>query len=289
MIYKNKFNLTGTDVQQAIVKEALDKIMFPWERIHLPGEPVEIGWMDLNNGMFAINIEPPAKSIKLEYEYAYPTEVTDDTDIHRIHGTHEHPEGDKPEPLVGRLHGRLYILGVFYPGTGRIYIDNALANHPEMAQATVSAEIAHSVDEFLPLSDSQRDAIMKLMHGGGTDEHTWWEKVDYGAEYWSLVGESFMQAFTIAYSDMPFGNTADFVHSLKPEQIPDLRKIVGIERTDAEPAPMPHVPAPTEVVEYETFPPSKVYHRLSHYDSPNRVGVLITDTTGYRPCKKCKP
>ena len=50
MIYKNKFNLTGTDQQQAIVKEALDTIYFPWDRLKFPTEPVEIGWQDLNHG-----------------------------------------------------------------------------------------------------------------------------------------------------------------------------------------------------------------------------------------------
>lgn len=227
MLYKNKWNLTGTDEQQKIVQEALDKVMFPWDKLSLPGVP-EIGWRDLNTMAASIVNNPLPRQ-------------------------HEH-DGDEPEPLAGKLNGRKYILGVFYPLSARIYVDNALVDYPELAQSTVSAEIAHSVDEFLPLTDDQRTAIMRLMHSGSEDDHTWWEKVDYGAEYYSLIGESFMQAFTIAYSDMPFGNASDFVHSLRYDQIPELRKIVGIERTDATPPtetpamppPPPHNPTKEE-------------------------------------------
>lgn len=275
MIYKNKFNLTGTVEQQEIVKQALDKIMFPWERIHLPSEPVEIGWTDLNNGMFRI----------AQHGEGVP----------HAHAGEKHPEGEGPEPLLGRFEGRLYILGVFYPGSGRIYVDSALVGYPELAQSTVSAEIAHSVDEFLPLTDEQRAQIMALFHDGGHDAHTWWERYNYSTEYYSLIGESFMQAFTIAYSDMPFGNASDFEHALRYDQIPALRQIIGIERTDAEPIPItptPRVPeeptpAPEPPKQYEHFKGSKVYHDLSHYDK--REGEIITDVTGLRPCKICKP
>ena len=199
MIYKSKFLLTGTAQQIAIVAEALDKIKFPWERLTFPKEPVEIGWKDLNNGLY--------RSMDIK----------------------KHESG-----TLGIIEGRKYTLGIFYTHSGRIYIDNYLVNYPEIAQSTVSAEIAHAVDYFLPLTDSQRNEIMALMHGGSTVEHghSWWEKYDYGAEYYTLVGESFMQAFTVAYSDMPFGNASDFTHSITPEQAPALRKILGIERTD---------------------------------------------------------
>lgn len=250
MIYKNKFNLTGTTLQQDIVKTALDKIYFPWERLHFPSEPVEIGWKDLNTTQ---SREAHGLSAKL------------------------HQSG-----TIGIIDGRKYVLGVMYTHTGSIYIDNYLVNYPEIAQSTVSAEIAHDVDYFLPLTEAQRTQLMTLMHGGSTADHghSWWEKFDYGAEYYTLVGESFMQAFTLAYSDMPFGNASDFTHSITPEQAPEVRRIIGIERTDYT-APKPP--------QYEVFPPSKIYHKLTHYDGADRVGKLITDTTGYKPCKKCKP
>lgn len=235
------WTLTGTARQQEIVRGAFEQIKFPFDRLTLPGSP-ELGWRDLNGGEF------------------------------RSHQD-EHHEGDKPEPLMGRMgEQRNYILGVFYPGSARIYLDNALVDYPEIAQATVSAEIAHAVDEFLPLSDAQRDTIMSLLHGDFPDEHSWWEKVDYSAEYYSLVGETFMILFTKAYSDIPFGNAEDFVHSganVTPECI---RQVIGIERTDS----------------FIRCGSSKVYHRPEHHlhcKSP----APISDTTGLRPCKVCKP
>ena len=196
MLYKNKFNLTGTEEQQAIVKDALDKIYFPWERLTFPAIP-EIGWKNLNG--------------------------------QSLEGALQHKSGTK-----GIIDGREYTLGVFYTHSGNIYIDNLLVNYPEYAKTTVSAEIAHSVDQFLPLTTDQHYAIKALMHNGdGTDHsHDWWEKFDYGTEYFHLIGEAFMQAFTLAYSDMPFDNSS-FTHGITKEQAPELRKIIGIQRTDA--------------------------------------------------------
>lgn len=264
------WTLTGTAEQQSVVREAFAAIKFPFERLTLPSSP-EIGWRDLNSGMFRVH----------------------QTDVGpHLHETGDHHgEGDGPEPLMGRFGTqRNYILGVFYPGTARIYIDNALVNHPELAQSVVSAEIAHAVDEFLPLTDEQRDRIMLLLHGGEHDDHSWWEKVDYGAEYPSLVGETFMILFTNAYSNIPFGNAEDFTHSgagIAPEAI---RDIIGIRRTDEPeiaPAPAPATPEaiPAPFVRYGR---SKIYHRPDHYEKKTN-GVPVTDPFGLRPCKICKP
>ncbi len=60
------------------------------------------------------------------------------------------------------------------------------------------------------------------------------------------------------------------------------------------PEPAPVVPAPEPVkepeapkTEYEVFGTSKTYHRRSHY--PTKEGKVITDTTGFKACKVCKP
>lgn len=259
MIYKDTWNLTGTDQQIKIVKDALDKIFFPWERLNLPKKPTEIGWRDLNNGMYAKD------------------------------GVDEH--GDKFESIAGKLdkpsevrsfhggidHVRNYIFGVMYPASGRLYIDNYLVQRPDMAAATVSAEIAHDVDYFLPLTDDQRNQIMALLHPNGPDEHSWWEKQDYGVEYFDLVGESFMILFTDAYSDIPFGNRDDFSHPGNPLLAPQIRKIIGVERTDAviEPAK-----------EYFKTVSSKTYHSKKHGNM--KIGISkITDIRGLKPCKIC--
>ncbi len=92
-----------------------------------------------------------------------------------------HPSGEygEAEGLDGKLEGRKYVLGVFYPSNGYIYIDNLLVSYPSYAKTTVSAEIAHSVDEFLPMSDEMRNKIMTLIHGGDTTAHghSWWENM----------------------------------------------------------------------------------------------------------------
>lgn len=250
------WNLTGTEQQQQIVLEALKKIHFPFERLQLPRIPTEIGWMDLNDGMFNIN----GLDSNGEKFDTITGKLDKPTEKHRAHG--------------GVDHIRNYIFGVMHPASGRMYIDNWLVNRPDLAMATVSAEIAHDVDYFLPLNDSQREEIMKLLHPNGEDHHTWWERVDYGAEYYSLVGETFMILFTDAYSDIPFGDRSDFAHTGSPELAPAIRKIIGIERTDAK----------TNI--YWKTKGSKIYH-AKHHGKMNPH--TITDISGLRPCKICKP
>lgn len=229
------WKISGTTSQQTIILTALGKIKFPFDRMRLPAQ-AEIGWDDLNA---------------------------------------ESARADAGEPLVGRLKGRKYILGLFYPSTGSIYIDVGLENEPEIAESVVSAEVAHAVDEYLPLSDAQRGKLMALVHPVGADSHSWWEKSDYEAEYYSLVGESFMIMFTRAYSDVPFGNAADFVHPCDKVAPADIRAAIGIERTDA-------------AAQFVRFPGSKVYHKRSHYPAKANA-IPVTSVAGLRPCKVCKP
>ncbi len=249
MIYQNTWNLTGTEQQQQIVKEALDKIMFPWEKLKLPNAPVEIGWDNLN----------------VTYE------------------KRQHTESQAPEPLLGMINGRKYTLGVFYPGIGSIFIDNDLVKYPAEAQTTVSAEIAHSADEFY-MNNSMRKSIMLLMHSNEADSHTWWEKVDYNTEYFSLIGEGFMQVFTFAYSDMPFSGAEAFEHRITKEQAPMVRKILGIERTDMD----------VSVQNKNYFARLGAY--VFHDTHKNKFANITTFATreeainaGLRPCLICKP
>jgi len=250
MIYKQIFDLIGTTKQVNIIKEGLDKIKFPWERITPPERVFKIGWQDLNNGLFA-------KA--------------------RAHKGH----GNEPVSITGKLNGRKYIMGVFYPHNGDIFVDNKLVNYPEIAQTTVSAEAAHLADEYLPLTDAQRLALHKLMHPGGIipkDEAFWWEKIDYETEYFSLAGEFFMCLFTLAYSDMLF-DASGFTHTIEPNLIPKVREIIGIERTDLVPA--------TPLKEFKVIGTSKIYHKLSHY--PAKSGKIVTNISKLTPCKTCKP
>jgi hypothetical protein len=257
MIYKDIFNLTGTEQQQQIVKEGLDAIKFPFERLHPRFGTAEIGWANLNGQALQtglpnnqqVQVEDvkavvaDAKPLTKDDITAYPEDVAKiNPDVANEVIRHHDDDGDgvidpdKHEPLMGRLEGREYVLGVFYPYNGAIFLDNALVDYPHYAQTTVSAEIAHSVDEFIPLTDEQRDEIMKLVNGGDDTGLTWWEKVDYSAEYYSLIGETFMILFTYAYSDLGFEGADEFVYHGDPSMGEAVRTILGIDRTDAQPA-----------------------------------------------------
>jgi hypothetical protein len=266
MIYKTVFNLTGTEKQQQIVKDALDAIKFPFERLKFRRGTATIGWANLNgqalNSGLPQNAEVPVEEIKATIEEAVPlteehlTAYPEDVKVveeqlenprpHRHHEEHHEPETEaghssdptRFEPLMGRLNGREYILGVFYPYSGDIYIDNLLVNYPSYAQTTVSAEVAHGVDEFLPMNSTHREQIMMLVNGGTVGDLTWWEKVDYGSEYYNLVGETFMILFTYAYSDLGFEGAEDFTYHGDNTMGDEIRAILGINRTDE------HIPAP---------------------------------------------
>lgn len=275
MLYKGIFNLTGTEQQQQIVKEALDSIYFPFDKLHPRFGTAEIGWANLNGQALQTGL-PNNQQVQVEEAKAavadatvltkdditaYPEDVANvNHDVANSVVRHHDDDGDgeidpnKHEPLMGRLEGRQYVLGVFYPYNGSIYLDNALVDYPHYAKTTVSAEIAHSVDEFIPLTDEQRDEIMKLVNGGDDTGLTWWEKVDYNAEYYNLIGETFMILFTYAYSDLGFEGADEFTYHGDPTMGDEVRAIVGIDRTDEQPqlpidAPTTgttDVPAPTE-------------------------------------------
>jgi hypothetical protein len=234
MIYKEVFDLRGTTAQQQIAKEALDAIKFPFERITFPRGRAIIGWANLNGQTLATEHAQLDEGISPQNLTSERMHSSANRDA-RHHEDGEHPAKDTDtEPLEGEVDGRKYVLGVFYPSTGNIYVDNALINYPNLAKTTISAEVAHGVDEFLPLTDEQRQQIMAIAHHGDTTEHghTWWEKVDYGSEYYTLLGETFMILFTYAYSDLPFEGAEDFIHPGNPDMGDDIRRVLGIQRTD---------------------------------------------------------
>lgn len=175
--------------------------------------------------------------------------------------------------IEGELLGRKYTLGVFYPGSGKIFVDNALTTLPGAAEATIVAEIAHAVDEFLPLTEAMRDEFIRLLNDGQPNDNTWWEKSDYNAEYFTLEGEAFMFLFCRAYSDIPFGDVSSFEDQGENVTAEQVRGVIGIERTDASPKD-----------DYVSFGRSVIYHLASHYHRP---GTPVTDLSKFRPCKIC--
>ena len=261
------WNLTGTEPQKSIVRQAFERIKFPFEVLALPGTP-ELGWRDLNGSD--------------EWWLAEGGTARK----HEGHGTPA-PDGERPEPLNGELEGRKWVMGVFFPSSARIYLDVRLEPYPELAMSVVSAEIAHAVDEFLPLSEEQRQAIMAILHPEGADHHTWWERSDYNAEYYTLVGEEFMRLFTKAYSDIPFGDSSAFAHGHVQVDPKAVRQIIGIERTDAPPEPAPA----THTHTYVRYGKSKIVHKPTHYDNKVPTETIEAEhiPAGYRACKVCKP
>lgn len=246
------WTLTGTARQQEIIREAFARIHFPFERLHLPGSP-ELGWRDLNGS-----------------DDWWLAEGGQEARGARRHEGKHAPRDGKPEPLNGELEGRKWIMGVFFPGDARVFIDLALEQYPELAHAVVGAEVAHAVDEFLPMTDDQRNAIMALWHKDGADDHTWWEKVDYSKEYYTLGGEAFMHEFVNAYSDIDFGDKSAFGHHDAGCDPEDIRRILGIARTDT----------------FVFYGRSKIYHKPTHY---RHAGTPLVSLDGYRACKVCKP
>ncbi len=193
------WNLTGTDRQIAVAREAFNRIKFPFGRLTLPGTP-ELGWMNLNSGTAWA-----AKGAKLHEG--------------KRHGV---------DSLEGEINGRRATLGAIWPDTGRIVVDVSLESQPELAMAVIGAEIAHAVDFFLPMTDAMRNEFLRLWNVEGS---TWWEVADYSAEYFRLGGEAFMDEFVKAYSDLDLGSTGAFIHDAGVEAA-DVRRILGIERTD---------------------------------------------------------
>ncbi len=242
------YELQGSEAQQQILAGCFEPgspyfIRFPWARLSPPSRPVPIGWQDLNAG-------------GLQYSH------------------------DEAHTVTRSIEGREFVAGVFWTD-GRIYIDYRCEAQPELAREVLSAELAHSVDFFLPLTDAQKTDLMFVWHGGYFDDHSWWEKADYSGEYFDLGGEAFMAAFTLAYSDMAPDQSA-FTHKLRSEDVPRVREIVGVD-------------VPPVVVRISNrmrfHRASCVYVRLALAVS-HRTTEMTRDAAvalGLVPCRRCKP
>jgi hypothetical protein len=108
-------------------------------------------------------------------------------------------------------------------GVHRIYLSEKLkAAATEKVATIVLEEAAHHVDHLL-LNDRQRKEIFALVHGGKDEPHGHgWDKGDY----WDQVGETFMAAFVLAYSDFT-PDQGGFTHKVTPAMAEALRRIIG--------------------------------------------------------------
>ncbi len=235
VVGNGKWVLRGTEKQNDILRPVFEPgspsyIAFPWERINdLPTFPVPISWDDLNDdgGTFG---EHEAKEEIIVVDAGKPQPLNP----HLVRGEEQGHAISRPSYLFGKPEGRFLIAGVFWTD-GRIKIDVGQESNPDSAREVLSAEIAHAVDYGLPLLESHKAAVMRLLHGGGADAHTWWEREDYNSEYNTLVGESWMALFTHSYSNMkPYQDP--FVHKSVPTMAPEVRQILGIPQVGTDPS-----------------------------------------------------
>lgn len=284
-IYKNTWSLQGTPNQNNIIRAALDRIKFPWDRIVALNKPIPIGWMDLNTSerTAVLNEYLDASGLQVRFDAGHDHEVDPNKIPGHVHLLDE--QGNEGHGILRRLADRWIIAGVFWTD-GRIYIDIRLESQPEIAQEVVSAEVAHAVDYGLPLNDTQKSKIIMLFHPSGGDSHTWWERQSYGAEYYTLVGEAFMALFTHAYSDMePWQDP--FTHKSTRELGNKLHSVLGISPVGS-----------ARVISLRGY---RTFHKPSHYlarweSNPlTKTRIRYWDSTdaaraaGLVACKICKP
>jgi hypothetical protein len=286
------YELVGTDAQQAILAPVFDSssesyIGFPWGKLSPPHKPIPIGWDDLNGGGLAVAISwneksgggHPEKPLGVAHHEHDPLKIPGHVHLHDEFGNEGHG-------ILRQIDdARWWIAGVFWTD-GRIYVDTRCSG--DMAREVVAAEIAHSVDYFLPLSDAQHVELMKLWHHEHGDVHTWWEIHDYGDEYYTLGGEAFMAAFTVAYSKIVPDQSA-FAHKTTSDMAARIREIVGV--------PLAGAPPP-EPVKVWRIGKGRRFHRYECWVAmvARTFGreLLSLDVSsafqaGLTPCRICKP
>lgn len=283
------YELLGTDAQIAIVEPCFrvgspSAIAFPWSRLSPPSKPIPIGWMNLNAldqpGITARGAQSVNYGATLEHPHAEPHAPDIPGHVHI-----EDADGNEGHGILRKIDGRWWIAGVFWTD-GRIYVDTRCETQPDLAREVVSAELAHSVDYFLPLSNGMKSSLMKLWHPGDEDAHTWWEIHDYGAEYYDLGGEAFMAAFTLAYSSIEPDQSA-FTHKTSRDMGPTVRAILGVYPDGGE--------APLIVIRVGR---GRRFHRATCWivrfaeifgRDTERLDISTATSAGLTSCRICRP
>lgn len=192
---------------------------------------------------------------------------------------HEHDESVHATAHPVQARGR--VAGLAWTD-GRIMLAPWLESESALAVEVWLAEAAHQVDFFF-ISQDQRRALFALFHHGDPtphDDHGWFEEAG-NQNYWDWVGESWMAAFTLAYSDV-VPDWMDFSHRVTAEARDTIRSILGV--------PMPPAP-PSGPAPYFGATRSKLFH-----DQHRRVTRDLEWATrelaiasGRRPCGTCRP
>lgn len=255
------FDFYGTDVQRRIARETIDRFTFPhWERLltKLAAKgrtSIPVEWADLTR-------------------YAAQLATAEAKGGH----VHVHADGDTADPVLDRARAR--VLGLAWY-SGKITLEQTLVDRPELAAEVLGAEVAHMVDFFDPLmDDGGRDRINSAYHGGQLIDHEHDQWFDEGG-YWDWPGESFMEGFTRAFSDVE-PTISGFTHKTTPH-------VVAVIRDVLDPQPAPEVPA--EPV-YAGVARRPVYHRPTCFFLRLAGGADVHfhgRPSDRRPCKVCRP
>ncbi len=253
------FEVSGTVDQINLVADALGRGDFPWERL-VPGIQAQVGRDYI-----------PLSLSDLSRFAARAVGGGHGTQDHQ----HDHGEG---EPHV--LETRNRVLGLFWTNY-KIELEVTLEREPELLAEVLWAEGAHAIDQAL-LDDQQRAEVERAFHGGVEDEHTWWERSDYGAEYNHLIGEAFMAGIIQAYTDI--APTLQ-LHHVATEDVGQLVRAIVTPDLVAPPTPEP---VPTR---FFGKADKKTFH-----DSHKRIPRDVTFASyqeavaaGRRPCRSCRP
>ena len=259
------FTYLGTEQQKAIARDGMDRFTFPhWERL-LPKlaqkgrSSIPIEWADLSRY---------ANQLQLQAEQGG-------------HG-HIHEHGDTADPFEDQARSR--VLGLAWY-SGKITLEQTLVNSPTLAQEVLGAEIAHMVDFFDPLMDAGGRGRINAAYHGVVHEH---EITDHGHDQWfdeggyyDWPGESFMEGFTRAFSNVPV-TISGFTHKTTPEVVRVIRDVL-------DPAPSP---PPVPVRKFYGIAGRKVYHRAHCFFLRLAGGVdeeWEERPSDRRPCKVCRP
>ncbi len=150
---------------------------------------------------------------------------------------HVHQGDEDGHVLAATVNARRAALGLYWLPTsahpaGRIEIDQGTFSNPDLAREVMIAELAHAVDYGVPITDDQKKAIMRALHGGAEGEHGdhgWFEERG-GQDYWSWQGENLMGLFMAAFAPAlprPLEARQPWTHANTPHAVEVTRQVLS--------------------------------------------------------------
>lgn len=102
-----------------------------------------------------------------------------------------------------------------------VLISQAIKDKPDDAAEAFLSECAHLVDFYLLSTANRREVVDAFPNLGTPERDSWFE----GAEYWEQVGEAFMNAFMLAYSDFT-PDQSKFTHKADAGVVQRVKQII---------------------------------------------------------------